>query len=88
MSDLTPLPNPPCGAMCLGDSTVIVVSEWTTGYATAVWRCHEHVGESVAAAVRLNADAVVTVTPLAELNHDQPGLASATSDQPPLRLVR
>jgi len=65
-----------------------VVSEWTTGYATAVWRCHEHVEESVEAAIRLNADAVVTVTPLAELDHDQHSPDSATRDQPPLRLVR
>jgi hypothetical protein len=94
MSDLTPLPHPPCGATspdgdtCPSDSTVMVASEWPTGYSVAVWRCHDHVGASVETALRLHADAVITVTPLALIDHDEPTPDPSTTDQPPLRLVR
>jgi hypothetical protein len=104
MSDLSPpLPNPPCGAIspdgdaCPSDSTVIVASEWPTGYATAIWRCHGHLGESVEAAVQLSPHSVVTVTPLEAIENiaaataepaDEPNPDSPTGDRPSLRLVR
>jgi hypothetical protein len=66
----------------------VVASEWPTGYALAVWRCDDHVGASVEAARRLSPDAVITVTPLATIDHDEPTPDPATRDQPPLRLVR
>jgi hypothetical protein len=94
MSDLSPLPDPPCGAVspdgdpCPSDSAVIVAAEWPTGYSAAVWRCHAHLGESVEAAVRLSPGAVITVTPLATIGHpDEPSPDSPSGDRPPLRLV-
>jgi hypothetical protein len=76
---------------------VIVASEWSTGYATAIWRCHDHIGASVEAALRLSPQAVITVTPLAALDDttedtaeptDEPSPDSPTEDRPSLRLVR
>jgi hypothetical protein len=100
MSDITPLPNPSCGATspdgdpCPSDSTVIIASEWpTTGYATAIWRCPDHIGASVEAAHQLSPQSVVTVTPLAAIDDtpdhpDEPIPDSPTGDRPALRLVR
>jgi hypothetical protein len=78
MSDITPLPNPGCGATapdgeaCPSDSTIVVAAEWPTGYpmhSMAVWRCRDHVGESVETALRISPDAVITVTPLTSADH-------------------
>jgi hypothetical protein len=99
MSDLSALPAPPCGAIspdgdaCPSESAVIVASEWLTGYARAVWRCHGHLGASVEAALQVSPGAVVTVTPLAAIDHtddhtDEPNPDSPTGDRPSLRLVR
>jgi hypothetical protein len=74
MSDHTPLPNPPCGAvapggdLCPSDSAVIIASEWPTGYATLIWRCPGHIGASVEAAHQLSPQSVITVTPLAAID--------------------
>jgi hypothetical protein len=99
MSDPTPLPNPGCGATapdgeaCPSDSTVVVAAEWPTGYPThsmAVWRCNDHVGESVEAALRTSPDAVITVTPLAIADQaaEQPAPEQPASTQRSLHLVR
>jgi hypothetical protein len=99
MSHLTALSNPSCGAisldggLCLSDSTVIVASEWPTGYATAICRCQDHVGASVEAALRISPQAVITVTPLVAnedtaANTDEPRLDARTGGRPLLRLVR
>jgi hypothetical protein len=74
MSDLTPLPNPSCGAvapdgdLCPSDSAVIITSEWPTGYATLIWRCPDHIGTSVEAAHQLSPQSVITVTPLTAID--------------------
>jgi hypothetical protein len=66
----------------------MVASEWPTGYAMAVWRCHDHVGAAVEAAVRVNHDAVITVTPLATLDHPiEPTPEPDPSAKRSLRLV-
>jgi hypothetical protein len=94
MHDLTSLPDPPCGDIspdgdtCPSESTVIVAAEWPTGYSVAVWRCHDHAGTSVDAALRLHADAVITVTPLTTIDRNEPAPDSPTTGQPPLRLLR
>jgi hypothetical protein len=98
MPDLSPLPSLPCGAIspggdtCPSDSAAIVASEWPTGYAAAIWRCHDHIGASVEAALRLAPQAIVTVTPLTAIDHtddhtDEPSPDSPTGDRPSLRLV-
>jgi hypothetical protein len=101
MFDITPLSTLSCGAispdgdLCPADSAAIVESEWPTGYASAIWRCHDHVGPSVEAALRLSPQAVVTVTPLAAMktrntteNTGEPSSDAPTGDRPALRLVR
>jgi hypothetical protein len=80
------------GAKFPSDSTAIVASEWPTGYATAIWRCHNHVGASVEDALRLSPHAVLTVTPLTAIDHtdyytDEPSPDSPPGDRPSLRLV-
>jgi hypothetical protein len=99
MSDLSALPNPGCGATapdgeaCPSDSTVVVASEWPTGYpmySMAVWRCNDHVGESVETALRISPDAVITVTPLAIADQaaEQPAPEPPAPTQRSLHLVR
>jgi hypothetical protein len=103
MSELTPLPNPSCGAvstdgeLCPSDSAVIIASEWPTGYAAVIWRCQDHIGASVDAAVRLSPQSVVTVTPLAAIDNtagntgehaEELSPDSSAGDRPALRLVR
>jgi hypothetical protein len=96
MSDLTlpPLPDPPCGATapdgqaCPSDSTVVVAVEWPTCYAMAVWRCHDHAGASVEAALRHNADAVITVTPLAITDQATEPAPDPPTTKRSLRLIR
>jgi hypothetical protein len=91
MTDLTlpPLPNPPCGATaqdgqaCQNDATVVVASEWPTGYAMAVWRCHDHAGASVEATLRYSTEAVITVTPLAIADQ-----AAQPTPEPPVTAER
>jgi hypothetical protein len=66
-----------------------VASECPTSHARAVWRCQDHVGAPVEEALRLSADAVVPVTPLALFDQ-----APEPAPEPPvpaeqyLRLVR
>jgi hypothetical protein len=77
---------------------VIIASEWpTTGYATAIWRCPDHICASVETALHLSPQSVITVTPLAALEDtpddtadhpDEPTPDSPTADRPALRLVR
>jgi hypothetical protein len=103
MSDLTALSNPSCGAisldgdLCLSDSVVIIASEWPAGYATAISRCHDHVGPSVEAILRISPQAVITVTPLAGIeNADEDPTENTDAScpdvpmggRPLLRLVR
>jgi hypothetical protein len=103
MSDLSALPAPPCGAIspdgdpCPSESDVIIASEWPTGYARAIWRCHGHIGESVEAAVRQSPESVVTVTPLTAIDDptedtaehaEEPSPDSSAGGQPSLRLIR
>jgi hypothetical protein len=98
MSDLTPLPDPPCGAItpdgeaCPSDSAAIIASEWPTGYATLIWRCPEHIGASVEAALRLSPQSIITVTPLTAIDDTaedtaEPSPDPPPPDRPPLRLV-
>jgi hypothetical protein len=99
MSDITPLPNPACGAVapdgeaCPSDSAAIIASEYPTGYATLVWRCPGHVGASVETALQLSPQSVVTVTPLTAIDDTPEDTGEPTPDSPPpehppLRLVR
>jgi hypothetical protein len=103
MSDLTPLPNPSCGAvapdgdLCPSDSAVIIASEWPTGHATLIWRCPHHIGASVEAAFGLSPQSVITVTPLAAIDTTtddtaehtkEPSPDSSAEDRPALRLIR
>jgi hypothetical protein len=98
MTDLSPLPNPGCGATapdgeaCPSDSTVVVASEWPTGYpmhSRAVWRCNDHVGESVETALRISPDAVITVTPLTNADQaPEPAPEPPAPTQRSLQLVR
>jgi hypothetical protein len=75
--------------MCPSDSAVVVASEWPTGYAMVVWRCHDHVGASVEDALRYSADAIVTVTPLAQIDQpDDPAPEPPVPTERSLRLVR
>jgi hypothetical protein len=87
MPDLTPLPNPSCGAiapdgeMRPSDSAAIIAAEWpTTGYATLIWRCDDHVGASVEAAHRLSPQSVITVTPLAAIDDTTEDTAEDTAE--------
>jgi hypothetical protein len=68
----------------------VVASEWPTGYALAVWRCHSHLSASVEAALRHSNDAVVTVTPLAlsDQTAEPPAPQPPTTTDRSLRLVR
>jgi hypothetical protein len=67
----------------------MVASDWPTGYAMAVWRCHDHIGAAVEAAVRVNRDAVVTVTPVSTLDHAiEPTPEPHPRGERSLRLVR
>jgi hypothetical protein len=90
MSDLTPLPNPSCGAvspdgdLCPSDSAVIIASEWpTTGYATLIWRCPHHIGASVEAAYQLSPQSVITVTPLTAIETTADDTAENTEEPSP-----
>jgi hypothetical protein len=87
MPDLTPLPNPSCGAiapdgqMCPSDSAAIIAAEWpTTGYATLTWRCDDHIGASVEAAHQLSPQSVITVTPLAAIDDTTDNSAADTAE--------
>jgi hypothetical protein len=70
MSNLIPLPDPPCGATlpdgsyCPSASSAIVAVEATYGSSLLVWRCLEHIAAAVDANVRSWPEAVITVTPL------------------------
>jgi hypothetical protein len=55
-----------------------------------VWRCDDHVGESVETALRTSPDAVITVTPLAIADQaaEQPAPEQPAPTQRSLHLVR
>jgi hypothetical protein len=71
MTNLIPLPDPPCGAAlpdgssCPAASTAVVTAEHPAGRVLLAWTCPDHIAPSVEASVRSCPDAIVAVTPLA-----------------------
>jgi hypothetical protein len=72
MPNPIPLPDPPCGATlpddgdCPGETAAIITAEHpTTGYATLIWRCRDHIGAAVDTLVSTCPDTIITATPLA-----------------------
>jgi hypothetical protein len=67
MPNPIPLPDPPCGAAlpdggdCPGETAATITAEHpTTGYATLLWRCRDHIGTAVDTLTRTCPDTVIT----------------------------